>query len=187
MAEIKQDLRVKKTQQALVTSLITLLKSQPFPKITVNDICTEAMISRSAFYANFEDKYALLRFSMVIFKQRLVEQSEGLPFRERIRSVLENMQRDAKILRNVLLTELDMELMKMVSDSFLGDMQRLFELRAEDLPPLPGPFEIVSIYFSSAITNAIMFWILNSSICSLDEMVDCLIKLLPSELFDQYV
>ena len=50
-------------------SLLTLLKGNPFNKITVNDVCTEALVSRSAFYANFKDKYDLLSFCLEIFKR----------------------------------------------------------------------------------------------------------------------
>lgn len=56
MREDKQDLRIKKTQRLLALAMLTLLEKEGFSKITANDICTEAMISRSAFYSHFEDK-----------------------------------------------------------------------------------------------------------------------------------
>lgn len=57
---LNEDLRSIKTEKALYTAIISLLKKQNFKKITVKGICEEALISRAAFYAHFIDKYDLL-------------------------------------------------------------------------------------------------------------------------------
>ena len=44
----------------LMETLEELLHKKPFQKISVNELCESALVSRSAFYANFEDKYHLL-------------------------------------------------------------------------------------------------------------------------------
>ena len=44
---------------ALMNTLAELLHKKPFQKISVNELCETAQVSRSAFYANFEDKYHL--------------------------------------------------------------------------------------------------------------------------------
>ncbi|MDR0326229.1 MAG: TetR/AcrR family transcriptional regulator [Oscillospiraceae bacterium] len=56
----KEDLRVQKTRKALYAALFSLLNRQTFAKITVHDICAESMVSKTAFYAHFKDKYDLL-------------------------------------------------------------------------------------------------------------------------------
>jgi AcrR family transcriptional regulator len=56
----KEDLRVVKTQKALLAAFGTLLERHRFSKITVYDICEEALVSRTAFYTHFNDKYDLL-------------------------------------------------------------------------------------------------------------------------------
>jgi AcrR family transcriptional regulator len=56
----KEDLRILKTRKALYSALLFLLSRQKFTKLTVHDICTESMVSRTAFYAHFKDKYDLL-------------------------------------------------------------------------------------------------------------------------------
>jgi len=55
------DLRIKKTEKALDIAMSSLLKSYNFNRITVKDICEEAMISRATFYTHFLDKYDLLK------------------------------------------------------------------------------------------------------------------------------
>jgi AcrR family transcriptional regulator len=56
----KKDLRTVKTRKALFAALPILLKRRKFSKITVFDICKEAMVSRTAFYAHYYDKYDLI-------------------------------------------------------------------------------------------------------------------------------
>nr|WP_245339397.1 TetR/AcrR family transcriptional regulator [Staphylococcus sp. GDX8P54P] len=56
----KQDLRVQKTHQALITSFSELLQSKSLEQITVQDLCTKANVRRSTFYRHFSDKYDLL-------------------------------------------------------------------------------------------------------------------------------
>ena len=59
----KTDLRVRRTYKLLSDALISLMKVKPFEKISVMDICNEAMVHRATFYTHFEDKYQLLKFS----------------------------------------------------------------------------------------------------------------------------
>ncbi|KGF25923.1 MULTISPECIES: TetR/AcrR family transcriptional regulator [Staphylococcus] len=56
----KQDLRVQKTHQALITSFSDLLQTKSFEQITVQDLCANANVRRSTFYRHFNDKYDLL-------------------------------------------------------------------------------------------------------------------------------
>jgi len=67
----KDDLRVLKTRRALFAALYALLSRYGFSKITVYDICAESVVSKTAFYAHFRDKYDLL-------EQWLAEQRRGI-------------------------------------------------------------------------------------------------------------
>jgi len=60
----KEDLRIIKTRRALTSAMFNLLRHQNFNKMTVNDICEEALISRAAFYTHFNDKYHLLNYCL---------------------------------------------------------------------------------------------------------------------------
>ena len=54
MSENPQYIR---TDKAIKQSLITLLKSKPFEKITIQDILDETPVTRSTFYKQYHDKY----------------------------------------------------------------------------------------------------------------------------------
>ena len=56
----KTDLRIIKTKKILFDTLIKLMKQKNFERIKISDICEEALINRSTFYAHYEDKYDLL-------------------------------------------------------------------------------------------------------------------------------
>lgn len=53
------------TRLALADSLKKIMRKVPFAKISVNDICDGADISRRNFYRYFPDKYALLNWIYV--------------------------------------------------------------------------------------------------------------------------
>lgn len=54
------DLKKTNVKDLLMYTLTELLHKKFFQKITVNELCESAHVSRSAFYANFKDKYHLL-------------------------------------------------------------------------------------------------------------------------------
>ncbi len=54
------DLRVKKTQRALMDTFLELLKMKSFNQITIQGLCEHAMVRRSTFYKHYNDKYDLL-------------------------------------------------------------------------------------------------------------------------------
>lgn len=61
---VNEDSRVIKTKKVLYAAMFSLLKKLDFRKITIKEICEEALISRAAFYSHFVDKYDLLKHWM---------------------------------------------------------------------------------------------------------------------------
>lgn len=55
-----EDVRVFKTKKNIADALIHLLEEKDFAHITVKDICTLSLSSKSTFYSHFIDKYDLL-------------------------------------------------------------------------------------------------------------------------------
>jgi len=48
-----------RTDKAIQAAFISLLKSKPFEKITVQDILDETPVSRATFYKHYHDKYEI--------------------------------------------------------------------------------------------------------------------------------
>lgn len=55
-----EDLRIIKNRRGIEGAMLLLLQEKDFSKITIQDICREALVSRSTFYAHYLDKYDLL-------------------------------------------------------------------------------------------------------------------------------
>ena len=68
----KVDPRTKRTRQLLIQAFLDLLRQKGFQSITVQDIAERATVNRATFYAHFEDKYALLNYTIRdAFRQQL--------------------------------------------------------------------------------------------------------------------
>ncbi len=69
----KTDRRVIRTENAIKSAFIDLLKKKGFEAITVNDIVNAVNISRGTFYLHYLDKYDLLAKMQDEFIQELSE------------------------------------------------------------------------------------------------------------------
>jgi AcrR family transcriptional regulator len=58
--EHAKDRRVQKTQRLLRDALVSLIHDKSYDSIAVKEILDRANVGRSAFYAHFHDKHALL-------------------------------------------------------------------------------------------------------------------------------
>ncbi len=60
MSQPGQNLRLRRTQKLLREALIELIEEKGFDALTVGEIAERAMVSRAAFYRNYQDKYDLV-------------------------------------------------------------------------------------------------------------------------------
>lgn len=67
------DPRVKRTRKLILDSFGTLLAEKNFESISVQDVTDKAQINRATFYSHFQDKYALLDYSISQMFRREIE------------------------------------------------------------------------------------------------------------------
>src|SRR5260370_2188555 len=60
MTQPESNLRVRRTQKLLREALIELIEEGGFEALTIGEITERAMVSRAAFYRNYQDKYDLV-------------------------------------------------------------------------------------------------------------------------------
>lgn len=60
MSQQPENLRVRRTRKLLRDALIELIEEHGFDSLTVGEITGRAMVSRAAFYRNYQDKYDLV-------------------------------------------------------------------------------------------------------------------------------
>lgn len=178
----KSDLRVIKTERALALAMLKLLETRNFSKITVKDLCGEAMVSRSAFYAHFEDKYALLIYCIDVLGQKMFESERPLDLYSRLCMILTRVQEKQQLLRHLMLSELDAELVSMLKRLFHESLSKRIADFNVDICSLPGPIDIVLTYYAAGITSAVMRWLTEGMKYSIEEMARCICALLPESL-----
>lgn len=79
MTEVRVDPRVERTRRALFAALIELIQERRWDKIRVQDVLDRTGISRSAFYAHFDNKYDLLVGQMPTLKLQIIRGEDGGP------------------------------------------------------------------------------------------------------------
>jgi AcrR family transcriptional regulator len=60
MTQSASNVRVRRTQKLLREALIELIEERGFEALTVGELTERALVSRAAFYRNYEDKYDLV-------------------------------------------------------------------------------------------------------------------------------
>src|SRR6266545_4128330 len=60
MSQPAKNVRLKRTQKLLREALIELIEERGFDALTIGELTERAMVSRAAFYRNYQDKYDLV-------------------------------------------------------------------------------------------------------------------------------
>src|SRR5207247_5251599 len=60
MTQSVSNVRVRRTQKLLREALIELIEERGFEALTIGELTSRAMVSRAAFYRNYQDKYDLV-------------------------------------------------------------------------------------------------------------------------------
>src|SRR6266498_4399218 len=60
MSQPMKNVRLRRTQKLLREALIDLIEERGFDALTVGELTSQAMVSRAAFYRNYQDKYDLV-------------------------------------------------------------------------------------------------------------------------------
>jgi AcrR family transcriptional regulator len=161
------------TKKILAENLISMLENQNFKKITVNDICQQAMISRSAFYLHFEDKYSLLRYCMEMELLRWGKVMQSSDFHSYLVYVLNEILKKKNFYNNTLISVHDPELYDMFYTLFSRFFTAILEKLLNQKHTLPYPISIISAFYVGGITCSIIQWIKKDFDISVEEMAKC--------------
>lgn len=183
MGNTDDSAKVLQTKRILAEQLMQLLEHRSFKKVTVNDICQSAMVSRSTFYLYFEDKYQLFRYCI----EQELSQLEFAIREKDITTVtlltLDLLLEKKNFYHNTLAVETDQELSDIFMTSFCRFFAAQMEAKQNAGRQIPGPVSIVSAFYAGGITAANIQWIKDDFAISKEEMAECQRNLL-SDLLD---
>lgn len=182
MAAKATDIRITKTQRALSIAMLSLLEKNSFQKITVNDICQEALVSRSTFYAHFVDKYMLLQFCMQELGARMRVSTAGLPHEERIRASLQAIADHSGIFHNIFLADPNKELVDMLRGHFTGLLSDMLRETDTEGRLQGNRADLVATYCAGGMSAMVSWWIEGDFKVAIDEVAECQLTLLKGTL-----
>lgn len=172
------DLRVVKTKRALASALLQLLKKSSFSKITVNDICSLALVSRTTFYLHFEDKYQLLHYCLEQLRGtfELAATENGL--RPMLLEMLGQMQKNGAVFKNLLVNDLNPELVQMMAGLMTDRVREKVEQRAARGEGFGAPAEVMVQFVVGGAFSVMRGWVMGDFSLSKEQLADTMLALM---------
>ncbi len=164
----KTDLRIQRTQKAIVDAFYELLDEKSFGAITVIDICDRALINRGTFYTHFEDKYQLLDkcISDVMYGlHEQVKQAHGendliTYYNETMSLGIAFLAQYRKRLRTIIMKADSALVFDKVHEILTHNIvNRLSKAKPKDGSRIPA--EILAEFFAGGIISLIKWWLLD--------------------------
>ena len=164
------------------------MEKEDLEEIKVSDICNEALINRSTFYAHFEDKYTLLSNLLDNLKQSFIGELSKNKFTnskeyyiEIIKIFLTHIENEKDTYLSIAINNRNSILTDMIYDVIDNDV--LSKLKNDEhLEETKIPKPIISKFFIGAVVNVGMYWLYNMNKYSKEELINYLIKLIPDEI-----
>lgn len=172
------DLKRTNARDLLMHTLTGLLQKKSFQKITVNELCEAAHVSRSAFYANFEDKYHLLSCCLESTTEQMdamLASSEPVEFHV---FALDFIQKNDRIFYNAFHSELDNGTMAVLYRFFERHLKGILEQKAAQGKILPEPLNTVCAFYIGGLITATLMWIRSGYKTPKEQVANCLSSLL---------
>lgn len=172
------DLKRTNVRDLLMYTLTELLHKKSFQKITVNELCECAHVSRSAFYANFEDKYHLLSCCLESTTGQLdaILASSGSDKLHIF--ALDFIQKNDRIFYNAFHSKLDDGTMTVLYRFFERHFKSILEQKISQGMVLPEPLNIVCSFYIGGLITATLIWIRSGYKAPKENVANCLSILL---------
>jgi AcrR family transcriptional regulator len=185
----KTDLRIVKTKKVLFDTLLKLMRQKNFDKIKISDICDEALINRSTFYAHYEDKYELL---IDLFEERklsllkVLEDNENKAFSkeylmELLSILIDHIEENKEIYSAILANNRNGILIDFLIDAIEKDVSERLkdnsEIKISDLP-----LDIIVKFYAGGLINIGIDCITRTKKYSKKELLLYIDKLIPDKI-----
>ena len=163
---------------ALMNTLAELLHKKPFQKISVNEFCETAQVSRSAFYANFEDKYHLFSCCLEAKGREMEKQMANHSPEEFLYVMLDFVQKENRFFYNTFIADLDEEIAESFYQFFEKHLTEILRQKAADGLILPGPVDVVTSFYIGVLTGTTLRWIKSNYRLAKEDLAACQYRLL---------
>ena len=181
-----KDLRVEKTEQALLNALFETLRTKDFGQITVQDLCDKALVRRSTFYRRFDDKYDLLKLLIqkLIFRVREKHSTTLNPddprphFEKVIRESLDYLYEHKPIVQNVLTMALYDEVTDIIYEQLYEGMKAQIQFEIRHGVEFNVDIDILADFIAGGILRTMYAWIQDGQERSIDDLTKEVVTIL---------
>lgn len=183
------DLRVRRTHRLLAEALKKLMAKKSFDKISVTDICEEAMVHRTTFYTHFADKYELLKYCMgeleSPFDELEVEEASQEEYKKyylrAARELLERVEDNSAFYLTLIKKNHEESMLNGVMRELCDKIEKkLIECEEEGIK-LPIPAAMLANMYAGGGMSVIIWWLENGMPCTIDELVGFLSTLISQQ------
>lgn len=190
----KTDLRIQRTQKAIIDTFYELLDEKSFNSITVIDICDRALINRGTFYTHFEDKYQLLDkciYDIMMGFDAEVDKVHGdsdlLVYYGDVLDVAMNFLTVHRKRVRTIITKADCSLVfdkvhEMLVNNIVGKVGKLSP--REDVENIP--VQLLAQFFSGGVIQLVKWWLLDESKFAAEDIKYQLTRLVRNTILQYY-
>lgn len=176
----KEDARVTKTKNKLLSSFRELLCERSFENITVQEICEKADVKRATFYKHFTDKYAFLKYLIGSLRDAF---DSKLPttikpdataeyYVEYLRAIVNFLLENEAMVKNVMESEVFLLLVEIVKEKNYEDTCDRLTKSVADGMILPASVETVASMMTGAVATAILNWFKGGKSIPVDSLIN---------------
>ena len=185
----KTDLRILKTKKILFESLLVLMKQKNFEKIKISDICDEALINRSTFYAHYEDKYELLIDLIEELKLSLLkelEDNENVIFSKKylmelLSILIKHIDDNTEVYNAILTNNKNGILIDFLIDVIERDVSERLK-HNNDIKDSILPLDIIIKFYAGGLINIGISWLSHKEKYTKEELLNYIDKLIPEKI-----
>ena len=164
----KEDLRVKKTKQALNNAFAELIKEKPFEDISINELCNKADVRRATFYKHFKDKYDFVTeyigFLRITYDSRPTTVShldDAINYYVNYsKRVVEYINNNEPLVKSLLASNILHIIIGLIAEKNYRDTCKKLEDDVKAGMVLPASVETVSAMLIGGVSTAVLQWLL---------------------------
>lgn len=187
--EEKKDLRIIKTDRALFSALVELMKTKTFEEIKILDICNLALVNRSTFYAHYNDKYELLVSFIDELKENLLanfkrnenEINTKKYFMEMLEILMSHIDEKRELYSAILANNRNGILIDILMDVANKDINERLA-NSKDVINSSVPSNVITKFYLGAILSIGMEWLRNNNKYTKEELINYFDILIPSKI-----
>lgn len=173
----RNDKRSERTKKLISDTFIKLLRKRMFNEITVNEICLAAELSRATFYMYFEDKYALLRYTVGMFQREIRQRAGSEELKRVLPAMVAILSENKKVMHHLAYADKSREMQDLLHNYFVDELTVSMEKQQREGITLAMPVKMLAVYHAAGMTYLIYWWLEGGFDISEHEFVNNLLVL----------